>query len=552
MRTAINTWRQSYQDEKLEGLEKDPVFRMLMTALAYQANDTTGEIERMNSEVLQEFARLLTPFEVGRAVPASVAITVAPDKGVAERLIDDDDVFTIRESEYKFIPLLRTRLLNATISSLKRIDGRRWSVVLSFEKPVRDLSGFSFAVRNSNFKDLKLSIGKTPIPLVCPWDYSELPFNDCFDVDTIIYNKSQTYEPSSVCMDLFAKQNLMMYFVKTARLRDDNEDGVNSVEFTFEFEGTGADFEFNKDLLILNTTVLVNCEINTATLTDSTPIVRIAGYDSTSGKAKQFMHALRPSNLQIYGGSQIEIRRVSADRFNKSSLIKMLHSVVSRYSSDYGAFRGIHGLTGDKMMFSLYNIMNAMIGKLSQSEEANTPGVYMSLMKSKNKIEGEVSLDVKYLVTDGVSVNSQLSADTYFVPPAGCDHRLTSVISTPAEGSNEVSGAEATMTMSRYYLATNDRIVTKADIKAFCLNELVAHFGLSTDMIRNISVRHRVLYSAGVNQYEILAEIHLADNSAVRKFEANKAHAETMLQKMIEVRSTNIYPHSRGTLKIER
>jgi hypothetical protein len=36
---AIRIWRESDHPDQLEGIEQDPVFSLLMTALAYQSNE---------------------------------------------------------------------------------------------------------------------------------------------------------------------------------------------------------------------------------------------------------------------------------------------------------------------------------------------------------------------------------------------------------------------------------------------------------------------------------------------------------------------------------
>ena len=64
---SISIWRNSDHADKLEGVERDPVFSLLITALAYQANETDSDIERLKQDVLDEYARLLTPYEVGHA-----------------------------------------------------------------------------------------------------------------------------------------------------------------------------------------------------------------------------------------------------------------------------------------------------------------------------------------------------------------------------------------------------------------------------------------------------------------------------------------------------
>ena len=52
LREAINIWRQSDDDDKLEGLENDPVLKLMITALAYQTNESISDLEMMKTDVI--------------------------------------------------------------------------------------------------------------------------------------------------------------------------------------------------------------------------------------------------------------------------------------------------------------------------------------------------------------------------------------------------------------------------------------------------------------------------------------------------------------------
>ena len=43
LREAFNIWRQSDDNDKLEGLESDPVLKLMITAMAYQANESASD-----------------------------------------------------------------------------------------------------------------------------------------------------------------------------------------------------------------------------------------------------------------------------------------------------------------------------------------------------------------------------------------------------------------------------------------------------------------------------------------------------------------------------
>ena len=211
---AIRIWRQSPQSEHLEHLEKDPVMSLMMSALAYQANETDSDIEMLKNEVLGEYVRMLTPYEMGHAVPATAVIEASLQEGVTEWMVGSDAAFTLSGTEYQFMPLLRTKVMGAQVRSLVRLDGRRWKVTLGFNAPIQNLSGFTFAVRSLCFEDLEVSYGDCCIPLVKPWDYAKLPLNQCFAMDAMLQNGPQVFNASTIALDLFARQNVRLFCVE--------------------------------------------------------------------------------------------------------------------------------------------------------------------------------------------------------------------------------------------------------------------------------------------------------------------------------------------------
>ena len=74
LQEAAAIWRQSAHSNQLEGIERDPIFSLLMTALAYQANEIDSDIERIKQDVLEEYIKLMTPYEAGRPIPATAVV----------------------------------------------------------------------------------------------------------------------------------------------------------------------------------------------------------------------------------------------------------------------------------------------------------------------------------------------------------------------------------------------------------------------------------------------------------------------------------------------
>lgn len=530
---AINIWRHSDDNDKLEGLENDPIMKLMITALAYQANENISDLEVMKAEVLEEYAQLLTPYEVGHAVPATAVVSTMPQDTLTEIELNSQSTFTLNGTNHQFLPLLSTRILNARISHLTRIDGRRWKLSITLNAPVKDIAGFAFAIKNQNYYELKVSLNKQTLPIIKPWEYSELPLNDCFGLDTVLYTKAQTFEASVTCLDLFARQNMRTYIVRPCK-QASFEMETDTFDLILEFQGIGDKFTCSRENIVLNPVILVNAELHSTTLSAQTPITRIDN---------QFLHAIRPSEEQMYGSSMIEVRRVAADRFNQGRLIKLLNAVIARYHSDYYAFQDIKGISGDKMMQMLQEILLKLVESAKKDELKRVPGTYILLRDNQLLHTKDASVEIAYLTTSGSAVNSQLNADSTFIVPSGLNSAETHQVANPVMGSDEITDESALAGMSRYYIATNDRIVTPADIKLFCYKELLTRYGIVRDMVKQLSVSRRHQMETRGPGYEIVVEIRLADNPFIKRSLSEKIPlVEILLQKMIEVRSTNIYP----------
>ena len=141
IKEAISIWQYNGGGELLEGIEQDPVFSLFMTALAYQANEIDNEIEQLRVEVLDEFARMLVPYDKAHALPATVVVEVQLHEGVSEWNLDHHTSFSL--GKFTFLPLLRTRVLNGSVTSVVRLDNRRWKVGLRFREDIAEEVGFN-------------------------------------------------------------------------------------------------------------------------------------------------------------------------------------------------------------------------------------------------------------------------------------------------------------------------------------------------------------------------------------------------------------------------
>ena len=543
LQEAAAIWRQSAHSDQLEGLERDPIFSLLITAVAYQANETDSDIERLKQDVLEEYTRLLTPYESGHPIPATAVVEAALQSDVAEMVLTEQSTFFIENTKYQFIPLLRQRIINATVSNIIRLDGRRWKVTLKFLYPVKDLTGMTFAILDTRFQDVKVTLNDNLMRMVKPWNYADMPLQPSFATESLLYNKAQMYNAALAGLDLFARQNVALFSIKKFLSDSVIPVETSTIELVFDFKGVPDDFVFDKSHFVLNPVLLVNAKVSTATLSSATPIIRITGYTLGNPEESQLMHLVPPSKEQLFGKTPVEVRRISSDRFNQASLMKLMNSLTTKFHSDYYSFLDMRANGLSEVIRNMQDGLLKLSRAIRQEQLHSMPGVYLLINRDFLAETQNISLDISYVTTNGAAVNNSLSPDSRFIPPVGLNGSAMRLIADPTSGFDEVNDTEKLQNLARYQLVTNDRIVTPADMKILCYTELMNRYSIAPSMVSDMTVNHRQQIDKADCGYAFWVNIRLQDNPFVRRSFSDKIpQAEMFLQKRMEVRSSCIQP----------
>lgn len=543
LKEALSIWRHSNHSEYLEGLEKDPVFGLLISAVAWQANETDNDIARLKTEILDEYMSMITPYELGHATPATAVIQTSPQDGVGEVRLNSRSLFSLGKNSWRFMPLLETRVLGVKVDSVSRMDGRRWAVNISFDQPVTDLSGMTFAITSPAFRDVVVTVNGEQLPLIRPWEYSELPFTECFSLDNAMYNRMQAYNPAPSCMELFARHDLRMYCIRQHDAKKFIPQETKHLQMVFEFKGIAASFAFDASQLFYNVVILTNAMEHHVDLDSSSPIERITG-EGSGTQCDQLMHLLRPSNEQIFADSHITVRRVAGDRFNQGTLLKLLSAALGHLRTDFYAYQYLDANQTSVSLRTIQEHVQRLIRLVAENRERSIAGTYLMLDRMLN-----ASVNVGYLTTSGAAVNADLIDNATFTVAPGLDTNATRQIAPAIPGTDEVNLDGTNVELIRYALITGDRIVTPADIKSFCYKELMVRYSIVQNLVESITVQQEEQRTPSTWHnacgYDIHVEITLKDTPNVRRsFTHRIPQAEVLLEKMMQVRSANIYPIS--------
>ena len=401
----------------------------------------------------------------------------------------------------------------------------------------------TFAIMDTRFQNVSVSVNGHLLEMVKPWHYADMPLQHCFSIGSLLYNKAQMYNASLVGFDLFARQNVALFYFKKSKNGYDFPNGTSTVDLIFDFKGISDNFVFDKHHLVLNPVILVNAKVTTTTLSSASPIVRITGYTPGNPDESQLMHLIPPAEEQLFGKTPIEIRRVSSDRFNQASLMRLINSLTTKFHSDYYAFLEMRSAGLSEVIRNMQEGLLKMSRAIRQEQIHSTPGVYLIIQRDILASQKNISLDIDIVTTPGAAVNSKLTPESRFIVPSGLNASAMRMIADPVPGFDEINDSQSLQSYVRYQQITNDRIVTPADIKILCYTELTNRYSIVPDMVRDMTVSHRQQLDKSDCGYAFWVNIRLQDNPFVRRSFSDKIlEAESFLEKRIKVRSSCIYP----------
>ena len=533
----------------LDNMEKDPVINLFMTALSYQTNLLKELVSGLKTDLVDEFVRRTVPYHLTRPVPALTVLqakTAAED--VASCMIDDSDVIVLEKrnksklrfkelEKFHFLPLFKTRILNARIMSFQRTDTNTLSLTLSAKHTLGDLSGLSFFFPRVKPDTLSVSVDGVELPVCSLREFDRMPLCSVFDTSHCVYNRSLLYgTPESWSDSVSSLANSIFYI-------GESDFVSNSHEVTLQLKlGMHKETFLEQGDVLINCVPIVNVEKCNTSLSKGEPIKRLSSEkapvpNSASVKIaernKSFLNLLAPTENE-YDWKQISIRRFGAERYHAGKLVAQTHALVHRYSSDFHAFREFADTAFDEKMNALRVLLNEIDHIVSKNQMPHS-GVYVMLTKnSQNLFNTQSRIEVSYLLTDGSRANDIVPGGSIAMPPS-FDAKESTILMTTYGGKDEVVETGELNAISMYYNHSRDRLITRADIKGFCFKDLVLNYHIPKELISGIALQS----SVNDNGYEM--EVMIKINSQPEHDLSNSfiENVASELQQKIQIRATD-------------
>ena len=534
----------------------DPVSKLMAVTLLHQAQKIKDEIEAIPTRIIERLCHTFVPKEKIDAIPAIALVqpTVKAKRDITPHLISDGCYFSYKidsKQSLSYYPLYKTLLLPydrsylMTPSGLRTNDsftqiqfgkkGQVW-IGLEISTEIEKLENSSFLIKGTNgVLPQKISVcsSSTELMFTCADNMDNLLMMEPFDSQQMtptnlsfishwqnILSQSEhgrlIYITDSIKdRDLFKCKAYPKVFQQSLESADLDKFGENTLWLLFDF---GEEYEIPDSIEIIpNVVPVVNININTVTLTQSSPISKL-----TKNDGSYFLTVLEtPLSLQKQGFNINEedfvIRDFDARSYNPENLIKDVRNLYNHFIEDYYAFVEYHGLKDGELVRSLRETIN----KIGKSVMANTEGqnrfdegVYA--MRNTKLIGQTAPVKVSYLTTMGRKGNLPKVGQTMENKKDAALEKDVSVVS-PATGGEDRATVDQLYELLRYFTLTSDRLYTKMDIDAFLRLQIIKEFG--KEEAKRISYQINIEGAAGQTKLQrgLYIDLSFKDNKNYQK-----------------------------------
>ncbi len=525
-------WDLENPEAPYNGMENDPIINLILTAVVYESNLLKDELNTFHDKLIDDCLDLMLPYNLAGPVPAMALMESYPNKGKKSIILDDSTRFMIKKKNSKaktplsFYPILKTKLVNAKIENINRVSYNTWNVDLYLQDSDDSLAGITFYFDDMQFADIKVSHKNKEIPIIKPWELDKLPLNSMFSTTSCIYNSSMVYGLESQWYDLLAKHDMNLFMIQWSY---EQSVGDNLVHLVFEFDDCASDMYLDNENLHINCFPIVNVILNNSNnslpflLSESKPIVCISNdnwsinndIDDTLNEAPNFfMNLVSLEGNEYRYKDKFILRRFGTERFNLNELLVLAKKLIHKYQTDFYAFQSIEQLQNSIVIQKFDDVLKEIIDIFSKQKEPNY-GVYAILKHTRSNSTLNNAIKINALFTNGSYANCN-DRDVSISTPSNLsnilDNKNTRILSTIAGGKDPIKDTDVKQQLAKYYILTNDRIVTRNDLRSFVTAQL-ATCGINENSVKNITITNSISDNLLIQNVEIELNNNVKNNN---------------------------------------
>lgn len=555
IRNRVAEIQQAFEQEELCISMADPVSKMMLVALAHQANEIDRKIEGSMTRLSEKFCYQVLQNCDLRALPAVSIIKIDNGKEYSPYLVDETTAFTQKNTRCNFRPLFRTQIVPGSvicsyadgvlyypyqepIPAQKENVQHPGEVWIAYEaaSEVDSLEGTILALNHPLSSDMELTV-----------EVSHQTYRLRPAIEEEVYGLNSNFMLIEYWKQHLIYQRLWLYRFGTAEhtmpiMKSDmpvwmyemfNAETLASISARRYMwlritSPSGCKLQAGSHIE-LNCLPVAEYDINTVKLSYTEPIKPLENMKN----GIQFLDIVQDPEL----ANEYFVRDFDVNQYDNTRISEDILNLYQHYMDDYYAFVDSNALNDGTTLRNLRMAMVQITDALSDSSMGQKPfnGVY-AIRSPRNNQQPIV---ISYIVTHGDKGN-QLKAGTKMtcsLTAAGEVLSLTDAVG----GRNKISGNMIRRERARFEVNSNDRLFTKIDILNYCKLEFLRAFG--DDALRFCKISSSEGMMPVDNHIERCLNITFSFTSERYYNMAKEINFEEYLQINIEMRKSNNNKH---------
>lgn len=564
--------------DKIEYQLMDPIAKMMLVALIYESKKIKDYIDGIDEKITERFCETFIPRKQVEAMPALSVLEAKfkPKRNTEIINIESPISFTykIDNKQYlNYIPIFKNLIIpydNIFILTKNRMRHGQDSYNIAMERGNCIWIGIETKAEVECLKGLSIIIegtqGIIPEHIYIGQEEHELEHANMSNLEEIEMIEPFDSQQSSGKFFSFIeeiKENLqdlnnasLIYITDDLIDRDTFKPRAYPRTFQNWLESETLDYFKNETLWLriefpaqysvpddctikLNAIPVVNVDINTLTLTQTSPIAKLQKQENS-----YFLDIVETSTAANKQGfemskEEIVVRDFDASCYNNGTLYRDIRNMYHHFIDDYYAFIEYNGIKDGETIKLLRETFNK-ISKSTGTENSKykfDSGTYV--MKNINQFPLTSSTKVTYLTTYGKLGNAPHKGEIMENKKLPSIEKDMPVIISAIGGTDKVT-ADEKYELLRYYSLTNDRLYTKKDIEAFLRKEIISEFG--KEEFKRIFININIEGTGGEKQLQRGLYITITFKDKKNYDKACKEYFDIKLQKKITYKSCITLP----------
>ena len=551
VKKRVNDILQQLDSEGLTISMADPVAKMMLVALAHEADTIERDIDKSIERLSEKFVNKVLSNNGLSPLPAISLLKIDNGKEYNNYTIDEKIIFTHKISKCNFRPLLPTRIIPGTLAAYYA----NGLLHFPYELPINIQHGeivhdnelwiaYDAAGELDTLADLIIAVNH---PLDNPRNLTAQVGKRQLDLRPVMDEELYAVGDDLMMLEYW-KRNLVFHRLWLYRFGQDNSDMplVTSTMPDWMYDmykaETLATLTSNRLIWIkitngsslrvpadshieFNCVPVANFDINTVKLSYTEPIKLLDNPKNNS----QFYSVVADSEL----ADEFFVRDFDVEQYDNARIADDIQNLYRHYTNDYFAFIDNNSLTDGIVLRNLRMSMLQVMDSLAEVKKSAKP--YTGSYAIRTPRNNNMPIVVSYITTQGMRGNMLKSGDKLSSTFAATGE-VISLIDAQG-GRDKITGSVGKRELARLIVNSDNRIYTEMDLIQYCKVELIRALGDDALRYCQILLSHKTIHVDNHIERVKVINIHVIGDKYYTTLMA--LNFSQYLQESIELRKGN-------------